>query len=230
MPWTPNKVTALRVAVGFAAVGLFGRDSRANLAAIALTVAAIALDGLDGHIARRKCLATPVGAQIDILGDRIIENVYFTYFAVVGMVSFWLPVLFFARGAVTDFLRGLATRSSGNSGWSASPLLNTWWARVFVASRWSRGLYATLKCLCFCYLGFELALTRGSVAFAGALTSHSHAAIRFGAHILAWFTAAFCLLRGLPVIAAGFRYLLRNFDSRGIAPAAAGSKRGSGLA
>jgi len=44
-------------------------------------------------------MATPVGAQLDILGDRMIENVYFTYFAVVGMVSLWLPILFFtARG------------------------------------------------------------------------------------------------------------------------------------
>jgi len=30
---------------------------------------------------------TPLGAQLDVLGDRMIENVYFTYFAVVGMVS-----------------------------------------------------------------------------------------------------------------------------------------------
>jgi phosphatidylglycerophosphate synthase len=107
MHWTPNRVTLLRVAVGFAAVCLFGRGPRMNLAAVGLTVASIALDALDGHIARRSKLATPVGAQIDILGDRMIENVYFTYFAVVGMVSLWLPVFFFARGAATDFLRGL---------------------------------------------------------------------------------------------------------------------------
>ncbi len=99
MSWTPNKVTLLRVLVGFAAVSLFGRGAWANLAAVGLTVASIALDALDGHIARTKQLATPVGAQIDILGDRMIENVYFTYFAVVGMVSLWLPVFFFARGA-----------------------------------------------------------------------------------------------------------------------------------
>ena len=110
MRWTPNKVTALRVAVGFAAVSLFGRGAWANLAAVGLTVASIALDALDGHIARTKKLATPMGAQVDILGDRMIENVYFTYFAVVGMVSLWLPVFFFARGLATDFLRGLALR------------------------------------------------------------------------------------------------------------------------
>ena len=206
MQWTPNKVTALRVAVGFAAVSLFGRGPWANLAAVLLTVTTIALDALDGHIARRKNLATPVGAQLDILGDRMIENVYFTYFAVVGMVSLWLPVFFFARGAATDFLRGLAMRA-GHSGWGANAMLQTWWGRALVASRWSRGLYAAMKCLCFCYLGLELALTRGPVALLGGVTADSYGLIRVGAHVLTWMTAAFCLLRGLPVLAEGWRFV-----------------------
>ncbi|HYL62043.1 MAG TPA: CDP-alcohol phosphatidyltransferase family protein [Candidatus Methylomirabilis sp.] len=204
--WTPNKVTALRVAVGFAAVSLFGREPWANLAAVGLTIAAIALDALDGHIARRKNLASPLGAQLDILGDRMIENVYFTYFAVVGMVSLWLPVFFFARGAATDFLRGLALRA-GHSGWGANAMLKTWWGKALVASRWSRGLYAAMKCLCFCYLGLELALTRGPVAVVGAVTADLHVLLRAGAHFLTWLTAAFCLLRGVPVLAEGWRYI-----------------------
>ena len=206
MQWTPNKVTALRVAVGFAAVSLFGRGAWANLAAVALTVAAIALDALDGHIARTKKMATPMGAQLDILGDRMIENVYFTYFAVVGMVSLWLPVLFFARGAATDFLRGLAMKA-GHTGWGANAMLRTWWGRALVASRWSRGLYAAMKCLCFCYLGLELARTPGPVAIAGKLAAEAHTVIRVGAHVLTWMTAAFCLVRGLPVLVEGWKYV-----------------------
>ena len=206
MQWTPNKVTALRVAAGFAAVSLFGRGAWAYLAAVALTVAAIALDALDGHIARAKKMATPMGAQLDILGDRMIENVYFTYFAVVGMVSLWLPVLFFARGAATDFLRGLAMKA-GHSGWGANAMLRTWWGRALVASRWSRGLYAAMKCLCFCYLGLELALTRGPVAIVGKLAADAHVMIRVGAHVLTWMTAVFCLVRGLPVLVEGWKYV-----------------------
>lgn len=212
MHWTPNKVTLLRVIVGFAAVSLFGRGAWANLAAVALTVAAIALDALDGHIARQKNLATPTGAQIDILGDRMIENVYFTYFAVVGMVSLWLPVFFFARGAATDFLRGLAMRA-GHSGWGANAMLQTWWGRTLVASRWSRGLYAAMKCLCFCYLGLELALTRGPVALTGELAADVHLLIRVGAHVLTWATAGFCLVRGLPVLTDGWRHLAGSVGS-----------------
>ena len=212
--WTPNKVTALRVVVGFAAVCLFGRGPWANLTAVALTVASIALDALDGHLARRKNLTTPVGAQLDILGDRMIENVYFTYFAVVGMVSLWLPVLFFARGAATDFLRGLALKA-GYAGWGASGMLQTWWGRALVASRWSRGLYAAMKCVCFCYLGLELALTRGPVALMGDLGIDAHAAIRIGAQVLTWATAVFCVLRGLPVLVEGWKFFAGSVAKSG---------------
>jgi len=205
MLWTPNRITLLRVGVGFLAVGLFGRNAWMNLLAVGLTVMAIALDALDGYIARKKRMATPEGAQIDILGDRMIENMYFTYFAVVGMVSLWLPMLFFARGAATDFLRGLALRA-GHSGWGASAMLKSRWGRALVASRWSRGAYAALKCVCFCYLGIELALTRGPVALLGPLTVDVHAAIRAGAQLLVWTTAAFCLVRGMPVIVEGWKY------------------------
>jgi phosphatidylglycerophosphate synthase len=209
MGWTPNRVTALRVLVGFAAVALFGHGSRANLAAVVLTVASIALDALDGHIARKKRLATPLGAQIDILGDRLIENMFFTYFAVVGMVSLWLPVFFFARGAATDFLRGLALKA-GYSGWGSNAMLQTWWGQALVASRWSRGLYAALKCACFCYLGLELALTRGPVALLGALPGDAQLTIRGIAQALTWATAAFCLLRALPVCMEGWRFFAQE--------------------
>jgi CDP-diacylglycerol---glycerol-3-phosphate 3-phosphatidyltransferase len=213
MQWTPNKVTLLRVAVGFAAVSLFGRGAWGNLAAVALTALAIALDALDGHMARKKNMASPVGAQLDILGDRMIENVYFTYFAVVGMVSLWLPILFFARGAATDFLRGLAMKA-GHSGWGANAMLQTWWERALVASRWSRGLYAAMKCLCFCYLGLELALVRGPVALIGEMAMDARGTIRLGAHVLTWLTASFCLVRGLPVLVEGWKYLAGSVGRR----------------
>src|SRR5213595_3483531 len=207
--WTANKVTFLRVVVGFLAVCLFGGGAWANLTAVGLTVTSIALDALDGHIARKKKMATPVGAQVDILGDRMIENVYFTYFAVVGMVSLWLPILFFARGAATDFLRGLAMKA-GHSGWGTNAMVQTWWGRALVASRWSRGLYAAMKCLCFCYLGFELALTRGPVALVSGLGGGVSATIRTGAQVLTTATAVFCLVRGLPVLVEGWKYFAGN--------------------
>lgn len=203
---TPNEVSILRVGIAFGSVCLYGRNPWANLAAVGLTVTAIALDALDGYIARKRRLATPLGAQIDVLGDRMIENVYFTYFAVCGLVSLWLPVLFFARGAATDFIRGIAARA-GHSGWGQASMLQTWWGQALVASRWSRGLYAALKCACFCYLGLQLALARGPVALVSNLSTVTLSWIWAGAQVVVWSTAAFCVIRGLPVLVEGWNYV-----------------------
>src|SRR5580658_9137087 len=137
---TPNRVTAARVAAAFAAVALFtffGNSLVADGAAVALTIAAIALDGVDGYLARTRGLATPLGAQLDILGDRVVENLFFTLFAVSGLISLWVPVLFFVRGTLTDFLRALAARD-GRSGFGRNSMLESWWGRALVASRASR--------------------------------------------------------------------------------------------
>ena len=214
MLWTPNKITFLRVGLGFLSVGLFGHRAWMNLLAVALTITAIALDALDGYIARTRKMATPEGAQIDILGDRMIENMYFTYFAVVGMVSLWVPMLFFARGAATDFLRSLAMKA-GRSGWGANSMLQSGWAQALVASRWSRGAYATLKCVCFCYLGLELALTHGPIALLPPVAMDLHLAIRAGAQSLAWTTAALCVVRGLPVLLEGWKYFAVKLPGQG---------------
>src|SRR5271163_2101166 len=98
---TPNRITAARILGAFVAVALFrfsATDVRLGLAAVLATILTIALDGLDGYMARRKGMATALGAQFDILGDRAGENLYFTFFATAGAISVWVPVRFFVRG------------------------------------------------------------------------------------------------------------------------------------
>lgn len=201
---TPNQVTLLRVLMGFAAVALFARNFWCDLTALALTIAAIALDTLDGYIARRRKLATPLGAQLDILGDRVVENLFFTFFAVTGLVSLWVPVLFFVRGMSTDFLRSLAARA-GRTGFGANSMLETWWGRTLVASRASRAAYGAMKCLCFCYLGVELTLVRLPAA---TLAPLQVAWVRAAAEALVIATVVFCLIRAVPVFWEGRRYFL----------------------
>ena len=201
---TPNQVTAIRVLAAFAAVALFtiGHDALvADATAILLTIAAIALDGVDGCIARKRNLATPLGAQFDILGDRVVENLFFTFFAATGLISFWIPVLFFVRGTLTDFLRGLAARS-GRSGFGRKSMIETWWGRSLVASRTSRAAYAALKCTCFCYLGLLLPLPRLPV-----FDANSRQWLSGTGQALVMATAAFCVVRAIPVIWDGRRYL-----------------------
>jgi len=203
---TPNQVTLARVAAGFLAVGLFnffGKSLVADLAALTLTIGAIALDGLDGYLARTRNLATPLGAQLDILGDRVIENLFFTFFAVTGLISLWVPVAFFARGAATDFLRSLAARS-GRTGFAADGMLQSIWGRMLVASRFSRAAYAVLKCLCFCYLGALLALSHLAVPWTRSLPLP---ALVVAGQALAASSVLFCLLRAIPVIWEGRRFI-----------------------
>jgi CDP-diacylglycerol--glycerol-3-phosphate 3-phosphatidyltransferase len=203
---TPNQITAGRVIAAFVAVALFtfGRQVPvADGAAVLLTIAAIALDGVDGYIARKRNLATPLGAQFDILGDRVVENLFFTFFAASGLISFWVPVLFFVRGTLTDFLRGLAARS-GRSGFGRNSMIETWWGRGLVGSRASRAAYASLKCACFCYLGLLLPLPQLPVAWFDANERQLLSETGQGLVIL---TAAFCVVRAIPVLWEGRRYL-----------------------
>jgi CDP-diacylglycerol--glycerol-3-phosphate 3-phosphatidyltransferase len=204
---TPNQVTAMRVAAAFAAVALFtvfGDALAADIAAVLLTIAAIALDGVDGYIARTRGMATPLGAQLDILGDRVVENLFFTFFAVAGLVSLWLPILFFVRGTLIDFLRGVASRA-GRSGFGDSSMLETWWGRALVASRASRAAYAILKCVCFCYLGLLLPVARWQAEWLDAGVRHS---LLLTGQILASAAAFFCVVRAVPVVWEGRRYLV----------------------
>ena len=100
-------------------------------------------------------------------------------------------------------------------------MVQTWWGRALVASRWSRGLYAAMKCLCFCYLGLELALTRGPVALVSGLGGDVGVNIRVGAQALTTATAVFCLVRGLPVLLEGWKYFANGVrQSRGVKAAA----------
>ena len=114
---TPNRVTVARVLLGSAAILIYAsaRTSAAlwGSVAVIMTMSAISLDGVDGWLARRMNRATAIGAQLDVLGDRVLENVYFIYFAANGQIPVWVPVIFFVRGAATDFLRGIARDKAG---------------------------------------------------------------------------------------------------------------------
>jgi len=118
-------------------------------------------------------------------------------------VSLWLPVLFFARGTLIDLLRGLASRA-GRSGFGERSMLETWWGRALVASRASRAAYAILKCVCFCYLGLLLPVARWHTDWLDLNVRH---ALLLVGQILAAAAAVFCVVRAVPVVWEGRRYL-----------------------
>lgn len=204
---TPNRITAARMVAAFLSVALFvffPRDLAAGIGAVMLTVTAISLDALDGYIARSRGMATPLGAQFDILGDRVVENVYLTFFATAGTISVWVPVIFFVRGALADLIRGLGARS-GRSGFGKESMHQNMLGRVLVASRASRFAYALLKCVCFVYLGAVLTIAK---AASWLVSAPALRWLQTAAQLFVGLTVAFCIIRFLPLGWEGRRYLL----------------------
>jgi CDP-diacylglycerol---glycerol-3-phosphate 3-phosphatidyltransferase len=205
---TPNQVTVARIGTAFLAVGLLsGRVHMlaVDLAAIVLTFTAMALDGVDGYLARSRGLATAFGAKFDILGDRVVENLFFTCFAASGLISLWVPVLFFARGALTDFLSGLAARSKPGQNSTGKTL----WGRRLVHSRMSRACYAALKCICFCYLGFLVSVRDlAAVGFSRWFHPTGPSWPLMTAQAITLLTVVFCIVRAIPVVWEARRFLM----------------------
>src|SRR5699024_5758572 len=65
-------------------------------------------DGLDGFIARKFNESSKLGAVLDIMGDRIVENIYWMTFCALGWINVVVPIIVLTRGIITDSLRSLA--------------------------------------------------------------------------------------------------------------------------
>jgi CDP-diacylglycerol---glycerol-3-phosphate 3-phosphatidyltransferase len=207
---SPNLITLIRVFLALASVGLFHASSDlgpiASLVALLTLVVTIALDGVDGYIARRTGRTSEAGAIFDIAADRIVESVFWIYFSSAGLISFWIPVIVIARGGLTDFLRAIAF-TQGQTAFGDRTMMQTWWGKLLVGSRASRAAYGAVKCAAFFSLGLWLLFARAPQWQAILMTVHQNlmSGMRIGAIVLAISTVAFCLLRGVPVIVEGIR-------------------------
>ncbi len=200
---SPNLITLVRVFLAFVSIALFRAGSYASVAALILLVVTLALDAADGYVARRRKQASDVGAAFDIAADRIVESVFWIYFASAGLVSFWIPVIVIARGGFTDFLRAIAF-TQGQTAFGEKTMMRTWWGRLLVGSRASRAAYGIVKCAAFFALGLWLTLTNTpewQTLVAGLMSG-----VRIGAIALAVSAVVFCVVRGVPVMIEGFRF------------------------
>jgi phosphatidylglycerophosphate synthase len=81
--WTPNGVTTLSVAVGFAAAAAFATGERAGMIAGAVLLQlAFTLDCVDGQLARYTRTFTKFGAWLDSIFDRTKEYAVFAGLAI----------------------------------------------------------------------------------------------------------------------------------------------------
>jgi CDP-diacylglycerol--glycerol-3-phosphate 3-phosphatidyltransferase len=185
--------------LAFVACGLLVRGSAvAALVAVALTVIAIAMDGLDGIAARKLGLSSKLGGVLDISADRIVEHVYWITFAVAQLVPLWVPVVIVTRSVLVDAARGLAL-IQGKTAFGESTMARSALSRFLTASRTMRNLYGLAKVAAFVVLGMLIA-------------APGVAALEVAATISVGAAVALCLARGVPVLVDARAYLSATSD------------------
>lgn len=205
-----NLVTIVRVALIFAIIAVWARQLRADLFWLDLLMVpllgwAIFMDAVDGWVARKFNEASELGALFDIAGDRIVELVLWIFFAIradqfgVPFVPYWVPLVMVARTVFTDFIRSAAFKD-GHTPFGARTLQTARWARALTSSRWSRASYGILKAVAFCFLGAAFVWDH-LPATAG------YGTLRWITALLVYATVGLGVLRGLPVLWEGRRYL-----------------------
>lgn len=195
-----NLITLFRLILVFVVISLFGQHVYLDVLLVAVIGLILCLDAVDGYVARTLNQTSDFGALFDIVGDRIVECIFWVYFAVVGLIPFWIPVIVIARGFFTDGLRSAAF-AQGKTAFGENTMMSSAWARALTSSRASRSIYGIVKTVAFLYLG-------GLIAFKN-----------FGAYpeflvglevtgvIISVVTVALCLIRGLPVLIDGWKYV-----------------------
>lgn len=179
-----NAITLSRLLLTFGVVILLGGHPSLDIALIATIALIFVLDAIDGLVARKRDETSELGAVLDTVADRIVENTFWIYFTAIGLIPLWMPLTVMARGFITDCLQRYSTSQKRR------------WAHALSHSRISRGLYGTLKMLTFMNLA-------SSTVFK--ITEQ----VRLG---LAIVTIAFCLLRAFPIVVRATETL--HYESR----------------
>jgi CDP-diacylglycerol--glycerol-3-phosphate 3-phosphatidyltransferase len=206
----PSIISAIRVALAFVNIALYPLGFAWATFAVGLTIVVIWMDALDGWVARRTGQASDMGALIDITGDRIVENVYWIYFATTGLVSGWVPIVVITRGFLTDTIRTLQFQE-GKTPFGEKTMMQSRWSKFLVASRFMRGLYGGAKLIAFCALGALLAWRAGIAE--GRVPADGIVPFTFATHVLVVATVLLCVVRGVPVLWDG-RAVLRQLVPR----------------
>lgn len=184
-----NIVSVSRIFVAFVSLGLlFVNTTSAYIWAIVLAGIAFSMDAVDGYLARKFGQSSQLGAVLDIMGDRIVESIFWITFAVLGWLSVIFPIICVTRAFVTDGIRSVAL----TKGMTPFGMQTTQWGKFICASKFMKTTYAVAKVAAYIILIFahtpELAQNIAGPALTAGI-------------ILAWIAIIFCIVRAIPVVA-----------------------------
>lgn len=219
-----NFLTILRVILAFFTLGILfcapggwsiAEKHQASLyiSAFFLTIIVIALDGLDGYVARKLNESTKLGSVLDILADRIVENAYWVAFAVLGWVGVWIPIVVLSRGIITDGLRSIAL-AEGYTAFGETSMIKNKLGNFITASRFSRGAYGGAKALAFMLMIIahipNIYQYKPMTVPQFVWYEYHQATFILIANVLAYIAVAFCVIRGIPVIMESKRFFAKD--------------------
>lgn len=191
-----NLITIIRSLLVFVVIIILfaGKNSvPAHLVAFVMTILVVSMDGLDGYVARKYNEESKFGAVLDIIGDRIVENIYWVTFLALGWIPLWIPLVVLTRGIVVDGIRSVALEQ-GFTAFGKTTMMKSKIGRFLVASNFSRGSYAAFKGIAFSTL-----IIANMPYFTGIFKD----IVFVVAYVSVFITVFFCVVRGLPVIIEG---------------------------
>jgi len=192
-----NIVTLSRIFMVFIVASLlFCTDCKYSyILALVLSAFLMWFDALDGYLARKLNVSSRFGALLDIMGDRIVENVYWISFCALGWLNVAIPIIVLTRGIITDSLRTLAFEK-GYTAFGKTTMMQGNVAKFIVASNFSRFTYALCKAFAF----FFLILGHFPVPF-----NCQDVILNIGI-ICAVIAVIFCVVRAIPVVIESKRF------------------------
>jgi CDP-diacylglycerol--glycerol-3-phosphate 3-phosphatidyltransferase len=200
-----NLITLARLPLLLIIVLLVSADApAARLVAAVLLPLLIAMDSLDGIVARRRQEVSLLGSVLDIMVDRSVELVLWVCFAFFRLIPLAIPIIYVLRGTVVDSLRSMHV-SAGQAPFKG---MRTRLGKWLVGSPVMRSSYGAVKLLSFTGLAVAHALRayaeRSSVGWPAAQTT----LLVF--NITSWVAVVLCLVRGIPVIVEAALFFRRS--------------------
>jgi CDP-diacylglycerol--glycerol-3-phosphate 3-phosphatidyltransferase len=189
-PGMANAITLMRLLLLLLLVAMiYGAPPPWQVLNPPLVLLVIALDAVDGYVARRRGETSLFGSLFDIAVDRVVENVLWLVLAHRQLVPVWVPIVFIVRGALVDAIRY-------GRHCAAYERLPSPWGRILVAGRGMRALYGTVKAATFAWL-LALPAWQAVAPASWAAWAEQAEGVAMG---LIGLAVAICLARGVPVI------------------------------
>ena len=197
-----NFITILRTIFAILLVTvliMFHDSDKVLMGAFLMTIIIIWMDGLDGYFARKFNESSKFGAVLDILGDRVVENVYWITFCAIGWLPVWVPLVVVCRGIIVDGLRSVALEQ-GYTAFGSSTMMQSKIGKFIVASNFCRFSYAIFKAIAFALL--LLAHMQADYTGKELVTTIAYAS--------AYIAVFFCVIRGIPVVIESKSFFPKN--------------------